>query len=177
MCLQLTRLDFWFFCTTLKFNMEPENEPWKKRVRTWKPSFSGSTLNFGGCIHYNSISFLWRKTWSAQNPSKRDHKTRWWFQIFFIFTPICGRFSFWLIFFKWVETTNHKRMYLNIRRRNFQLPTSKKATTRFHRFTVFFVWVLDGMCDQGALLVCGSKKMTTIHKAMRRYKMGPLRSL
>ena len=22
--------------------------------------------------------------------------TRWWFQIFFIFTPICGRFPFWL---------------------------------------------------------------------------------
>ena len=32
--------------------------------------------------------------------------TRWWFQIFFIFTPIWGRFPFWLIFFKWVETTN-----------------------------------------------------------------------
>ena len=30
-----------------------------------------------------------------------------WFQIFFIFYPICGRFPFWLIFFKfWVETTN-----------------------------------------------------------------------
>ena len=30
----------------------------------------------------------------------------WWFQIFFIFTPIWGRFPFWLIFFRWVETTN-----------------------------------------------------------------------
>ena len=30
----------------------------------------------------------------------------WWFQIFFIFTPIWGRFPFWLIFFKGVETTN-----------------------------------------------------------------------
>ena len=25
--------------------------------------------------------------------------TRWWFQIFFIFTPTWGRFPFWLIFF------------------------------------------------------------------------------
>ena len=25
----------------------------------------------------------------------------------FIFTPIWGRFPFWLIFFRWVETTNH----------------------------------------------------------------------
>ena len=31
---------------------------------------------------------------------------RWWFQTFFIFTPTWGRFPFWLIFFKWVETTN-----------------------------------------------------------------------
>ncbi len=32
--------------------------------------------------------------------------TRWWFQTFFIFTTIWGRFPFWLIFFRWVETTN-----------------------------------------------------------------------
>ena len=32
--------------------------------------------------------------------------TRWWFQIFFMFTPIWGRFPIWLIFFKRVETTN-----------------------------------------------------------------------
>ena len=32
--------------------------------------------------------------------------SRWWFQIFFIFTPTWGRFQFWLIFFEWVETTN-----------------------------------------------------------------------
>ena len=30
----------------------------------------------------------------------------WWFQTFFIFNRIWGRFPFWLIFFKWVETTN-----------------------------------------------------------------------
>ena len=31
---------------------------------------------------------------------------RWWFQTFLMFTPIWGRFPFWLIFFRWVETTN-----------------------------------------------------------------------
>ena len=37
--------------------------------------------------------------------------TRWWFQAFFIFTPIWGRFPFWLIFFKGVgSTTNQKFM-------------------------------------------------------------------
>ena len=30
----------------------------------------------------------------------------WWFQICFIFTPIWGNDPIWLIFFKWLETTN-----------------------------------------------------------------------
>ena len=32
--------------------------------------------------------------------------TRWWFQIFFIFTPTWGDDPFWQIFFKGVETIN-----------------------------------------------------------------------
>ena len=32
--------------------------------------------------------------------------SRWWFQIFFMFTPTWGRFPIWLIFFKGVKTTN-----------------------------------------------------------------------
>ena len=35
--------------------------------------------------------------------------TRWWFQIFFVFTPIWGRFPIWLIVFRWVETTNQMK--------------------------------------------------------------------
>ena len=38
------------------------------------------------------------------------YQARWWFQILSIFTPIWGRFPFWLIFFKWVETTNQQVM-------------------------------------------------------------------
>ena len=41
----------------------------------------------------------WERSWSSAN-------SRWWFQIFFIFIPIWGRFPIWLIFFRWVETTN-----------------------------------------------------------------------
>ena len=45
-------------------------------------------------------------------PSK---KTGWWFQIFFYFSPLPGESwgndPFWLIFFKWVETTNQKMSY------------------------------------------------------------------
>ena len=37
-----------------------------------------------------------------------NSKTRWWFQRFFSFIPIWGRFPIWLLFFKWVETTNQK---------------------------------------------------------------------
>ena len=36
----------------------------------------------------------------------QDPLSRCWFQTFFIFTPIWGRFPFWLIFFKGVETAN-----------------------------------------------------------------------
>ncbi len=35
-----------------------------------------------------------------------DIITRWWFQIFFIFTPTWGNDPTWLLFFRWVETTN-----------------------------------------------------------------------
>ena len=34
----------------------------------------------------------------------------WWFQTFFIFTPTCGNDPIWLIFFRWVETTNQIRI-------------------------------------------------------------------
>ena len=32
--------------------------------------------------------------------------TRWWFQTFFIFIPTWENDPIWLIFFRWVETTN-----------------------------------------------------------------------
>ncbi len=37
---------------------------------------------------------------------KKIQVTRWWFQLFFIFTPTWGSDPIWLIFFNWVETTN-----------------------------------------------------------------------
>ena len=44
---------------------------------------------------------LLKKCW---NPWIR--LTRWWFRICFIFTPTWGNHPIWLMFFKWVETTN-----------------------------------------------------------------------
>ena len=41
--------------------------------------------------------------WYLKNP---EQFSGWWFQKGFIFIPIWGRFPFWPIFFKGVETTN-----------------------------------------------------------------------
>ena len=55
-------------------------------------------------------SWGFSKRWRSYAGKIQNHHkniwTRWWFQLFFIFTPIWGRFPFWLIFFRWVETTN-----------------------------------------------------------------------
>ena len=53
-------------------------------------------------------NYVIKKTWYGTGNKNNQQKTetRWWFQIFFIFTPIWGRFLFWLLFFKGVETTN-----------------------------------------------------------------------
>ena len=38
--------------------------------------------------------------------NKTEVVSQWWFQIFVIFIPTWGNDPIWLIFFKWVETTN-----------------------------------------------------------------------
>ena len=63
--------------------------PWSRWVPIWGLSTSIKVANF--TIYLTSM-------------------TRWWFQIFFIFTPIWERFPIWLIFFRWVETTNQMIM-------------------------------------------------------------------
>ena len=47
----------------------------------------------------------WRSSTTWQGKDERS-MTGWWFQIFLIFTPIWRNDPIWLIFFKWVETTN-----------------------------------------------------------------------
>ena len=42
----------------------------------------------------------------SEVPFYNENLSRWWFQILFLFIPTWGRFPFWLIFFKWIETTN-----------------------------------------------------------------------
>ena len=46
------------------------------------------------------------KKWLAGKITTIHRGSGWWFQIFVIFTPTWGNDPIWLIFFKWVETTN-----------------------------------------------------------------------
>ena len=48
---------------------------------------------------------LWRQ-WAWSHLCEGANVARWWFPIFLMFTPAWGRFPIWLIFFRWVETTN-----------------------------------------------------------------------
>ena len=77
--------------------------------------------------------------------------SRWWFQIFFICTPIRGRFPIRLIFLRWVETTNQNVFYtwsiyvidnLTI---HPDIPNNVYLSTAGHFFTNMAVLV---NCDQ-----------------------------
>ena len=53
----------------------------------------------------NILSEWWFQILRVTAPTRCDRHERW-FQIFFMFIPIWGRFPFCLIFFRWIETTN-----------------------------------------------------------------------
>ena len=65
------------------------------------------------CVCFFRMFFVWRCWCYIPIPSI----FRCWFKYFYNFTPTWGRFSIWLIFFSWVETTNqillifHTRMF------------------------------------------------------------------
>ena len=50
----------------------------------------------------------WKELERWLKPSKHP---RWWFQIFFLFTSTWGKNPIWLIFFRWVETTNQHPIF------------------------------------------------------------------
>ena len=56
-------------------------------------------------VFYVFILLCFKVRCNAIIGNSRESDTGWWFQTFFIFIPIWGRFPIWLIFFKWVETT------------------------------------------------------------------------
>jgi len=77
--------------------------PFRKNFVTWRCSeFKSLTLQKQvNCIGIDKAKFP-----SPKQKSTRNFTSGWWFEIFFIFTPIWGNDPIWLIFFKWVETTN-----------------------------------------------------------------------
>ena len=86
---------------------------------------------------YWKVSRLWRLGFFGPNLQpwigiSHSFLARWWFQIFLIFTPIWGRFPFWLIFFRWVETTNQLGFFFATPLRK-RLETPRK-TLRFTRY-------------------------------------------
>ena len=80
-------------CTAIQsFARVPMHAPW---------AVSPPTVGYRGwSCHSNNAR---RPVAGGVHPSKSDKE---WFQIFFMFIPIWGRFPVWLIFFRWVETTN-----------------------------------------------------------------------
>ena len=81
-----------------------------KGSKAWDAQFEIFVKNWMGLIHL--LLFLMGAIYQSKSVSywRIKWNTRWWFHIFFIFTPSWGRFQIWLIFFKWVETTN-QNMY------------------------------------------------------------------
>ena len=72
-----------------------------KQATLWRVEFFRATTGFE-CLCYGGIPMI--------HGAGIFTYTRWWFETFFIFTPIWGRFPIWLILFRWVETTNQ---YMN----------------------------------------------------------------
>ena len=91
---------FVFFTSPISFTSEVT-----QRTRTGVP------------LTFNSVPAVF--TVFSRDSKGFGRFTRWWFQIFFIFTTTWGRFPIWLIFFRWVETTNqiHVQIY------TYHLPT------------------------------------------------------
>ena len=87
---------FSFFRGCVQHRMLGTHGPWGKS-QVEAPTFTLCLVDFGR-----------KPTAPSWAPgSGYPWKSRWWFRIFFIFTPIWGRFPIWLIFFKWVGSTTN----------------------------------------------------------------------
>ena len=77
-----------------------EGHPYSTAARLEGQQILGLGVLNDRCGLFFRIPFVW---WILTN------MTGWWFPTFFIFTPIWENDQFWLIFFRWVETTNYCR--------------------------------------------------------------------
>ena len=92
------------------------------QIRVWGMIFFSLLRTFFGTCwpgrhdFFPTVEYM-NSQWTLSTLSKVREKphwgfvkcfTRWWFQILSIFNPTWGNDPTWLIFFKWVETTNRK---------------------------------------------------------------------
>ena len=96
---------------------------------TWRPLVGGTWFcGAHRCRASHPLSHadlrraqLLKNTWNPWRSQKwcRDFfiLSVWWFHIFFIFTPIWGRFPFWLIFFKGVLKPPSSFVFFSVFRR------------------------------------------------------------
>ena len=116
---ELTQVFFFsvFDKTSEASTVNHRNQTWNHEILQGLTSLEPFLWTFQGCkrdvkfgyIKKVNLEAAWRfpgclATWRIIPVSK--WLSRWWFQIFYIFIPTWGRFPFWLIFFKGVETTN-----------------------------------------------------------------------
>ena len=74
-----------------------------------RPSDGPHPAGQKGCIDVTEVDCARSVIYTNKTKLHRNQHANfsgWWFQRFFMFTPIWGRFPIWLIFFKGVETTN-----------------------------------------------------------------------
>ena len=96
---------------------------WMASFQTWCPWGLGTFALVSAHLRWLEISLNFQcELWSSMVhfptfavvvlPKGGSYsKTRWWFQTFFIFIPTWGNDPIWLIFLKWVETTNQKSLW------------------------------------------------------------------
>ena len=87
--------------------------PFKASCKSLQLPTTGVGIN----VYQKNLGFGWFSVMFSTELYQRWWISRWWFQMFFIFTPIWGRFPFWLIFFKGVETTTQIWLKKSLSRR------------------------------------------------------------
>ena len=111
-------LHFWLICWCTPPEIEHIDTVRTKNGHISKEStFSKPSTTHAKPLHPTPATLVGQGTEIFQGPSSwvsscwfsgMQSRSRWWFNICFIFNPIWGRFPIWLIFFRWVETTNQR---------------------------------------------------------------------
>ena len=137
----------WSLRTALCRNLPKATVPW-----TPKPSVQWPSQGAPGCLR----ALLYIGDDEKKISDIFWDYSEWWFQIFFIFTSIWGKCQFWLIFLRWVETTNQYFINHEIRIPNRKQPgwlmESKALEGCFSRDSESErVWE---SCERGRLVAC-----------------------